>query len=99
MVHPHFAVVKEHVLDIFEGMYGEDATEATLRVDPSDRDVDPGPFYETLSQLFNVPFDEDLEQFGGFGGTLKQTIEFIASRWDGKTLVELEAVNDGGMDD
>jgi hypothetical protein len=99
MPHEHLAIVKQHVLDLFEGLYGEDATEATLKLDPNDLDLDPVPFYELLSERFNVPFDPDLEQFGGFGGTLAQTIEFIAARWDGTTLVEVEAAGDGGMDD
>jgi hypothetical protein len=32
-----------------------------------------------------VEQDEDNDYFGGYGGTVAQTIEFLAERWDGKT--------------
>ena len=36
--------------------------------------------------MFAVPYDDDNDYFGGYGGPVKQTIAFIAKNWDGKTL-------------
>lgn len=92
MAHKNAPAVKKEVLGLFEDMYGDDAAGGgdVLAVDPNDFDLDPGPFYEMLSERFAVPFDDDNDYFGGFGGTLQHTIDFIASRWDGKTLNEAE---------
>ena len=97
----HFALVKERVLALFEDMYGDEAGVVTLAIDPTDFDLDPGPFYERLSETFDVPFDDERAPFGGFGGSLGHTIEHIAARWDGKTLVQGArwADDEGGMDD
>ena len=77
------ARVEKLVLELFQEHYpGEH--DRPLEIDPNDFDLDPVPFYEALSSTFGVPFDEQKSNFGGFGGTLRDTIDHIASRWDGK---------------
>jgi hypothetical protein len=77
------ARVKELVLEMFEAHYPGDLDDP-LEIDPNDFDLDPCPFYETLSSTFGVPFDDEESNFGGFGGTLGETIAYIAARWDGE---------------
>ena len=78
-------IVKNHVLELFEGIYGEEV-EDVLATDPNDFDLDPSMFYELLQEMFGVEYDDDNDYFGGFGGSVQDTINFIASRWDGETL-------------
>jgi CBS domain containing-hemolysin-like protein len=71
---------------MFEDMYpGDESEEQILATDPNDFDVDPSMFYETLQERLGVAYDEDNDDFGGYGGTVAQTITFLAARWDGKT--------------
>ena len=89
------STVKAHVLEAFEAHFGE-VDGDPLEMDPNDFDLDPVPFYEGLSELFDVDFDEDNDNFGGFGGTIAETIAFIVKHWDGKTL---NTADDDDMDD
>ena len=75
--------VEKIVLDTFDGFSGG-SVEDPLTTDPNDFDLDPVPFYEELSEMFGVPFDDTNDYFGGYGGTIEHTIGFIAERWDGK---------------
>jgi glyoxylase-like metal-dependent hydrolase (beta-lactamase superfamily II) len=80
------ARVQEIVLEEWEGIYGDDMSEAEiLKTDPNDFDMDPSMFYEVLQERLEVDYDEDNDYFGGYGGTVAKTIEFLAERWDGKT--------------
>jgi len=87
------AKVRTDVLAIVAHIYRDkQRTEAQiLAFDPNDIDaLDPAMLYEILVERYGVEFDEDDDNFGGFGGTIAKTIEFIAARWDGETLNEVE---------
>lgn len=79
--------MERHVLNLFEAAFAEEqiptARSAVLKTNPNRFDTDPAPFYDSLAELFGIPDDETSDDFGGFGGRLEQTIDFIASRWDG----------------
>jgi hypothetical protein len=83
--------VKAKVLEIVRHIYGDQGDDAKLvAFDPNDVDApDPAMLYELLGEVFAVEADGE-ESFGGFGGTVAETIAFIASRWDGKTVREVE---------
>ena len=90
---------KQIVLEQFQMFYPDDWTEAKiLETDPNDFDVDPCPFYETLQGMFGVKDDPDNDDFGGWGGTIADTIAFVEKHWDGK-LREAEASGDDDDDD
>jgi hypothetical protein len=87
----HHAKVAQHVLHLYQSTIDPDAELATvLSVDPNDFDLDPSPFYEALEATFKVE-DPSKHEFAGYGGTLKQTIEFIAARWKGGEIKTSEA--------
>jgi len=77
--------VQKHVLELFEGIYGDDVDDV-LSTDPNDFDMDPSMFYELLQEMFAVPYDDDNDYFGGYGGAVRDTIKFLADNWDGETL-------------
>jgi hypothetical protein len=84
--HPHYAEVKKELLWLYAACFGSQAGETEeqiLATDPNDFDVDPAGFYEWLPDKFGVPFDDKLDYFGGFGGTIADTIAFITLRWNG----------------
>lgn len=83
---------KKEVLRIARHIYGPDRTDAELqKFDPNDVDeMDPGVFYELLCERFGIVGDDDDDDFEGFGGPLAKTIRFVAARWDGRTLNDIE---------
>ncbi len=70
---------KAQVISLFRDFYSADdwAEDKILDTDPNGFDLDPGPFYEQLQEMFNVADDPDSQYFGGFGGKVSQTIAFI----------------------
>ena len=77
------AAVQAKVLEIFRLFYdggAKDTVSKILKTDPNAYDLDPGPFYETLAEVFEIDFDDDEGDFGGMGGTVAQTIDFISSQ-------------------
>jgi len=87
----HHSKVAQHVLRLYQSTIDPDAELATvLSVDPNDFDLDPSPFYEALEQTFKVE-DPSKHEFAGYGGTLKETIEFIAARWKGGEITTSDA--------
>ena len=77
----HRAKVAQLVLQLYQSTVDPDAElPNALAFDPNDFDVDPSPFYEALEETFKVE-DPSKHAFAGYGGTLKQTIDFIAARW------------------
>jgi hypothetical protein len=90
----HRSNVAQHVLQLYQETIDPDARlPAVLTVDPNDFDLDPGPFYEALEQLFKVE-DTTHHAYAGYGGTIEQTIDFIASRWTGATPQQPDDVVD-----
>jgi hypothetical protein len=82
----HHERVKAFVLKVFEGSVNPDLVpEEALDIDPNDDDADPSVFYSTLDAVFGVA-DEDSLAFDGYGGTVRETIDFIARRWKGGEL-------------
>ena len=82
---PHYEKTKTAVLRAFRMIYGKEESEAkVLAIDPNDFDLDPSMFYEMLQDGFGVPPDPSNDYFGGYGGTVADTIAFLAARWDGK---------------
>jgi hypothetical protein len=78
------ARVEAEVLALFRDCYhGDESTAEILDTDPNDFDLDPSMFYELLEDRFGVPQDPANTYFGGYGGTVEATIEFLAARWDG----------------
>jgi hypothetical protein len=62
-----------------------------LTFDPNEVDeLDPNLLYELLVARYGVPFDDSKDYFGGYGGTIGHTIDFLTARWDGKTLNDVE---------
>jgi len=71
-------VIEERVLLMFAAVYGD----ASLRMDPDDRDRDPGPFYQAIKETFDLePPAKKTAAFDGLAGTLKQLIDAIHARW------------------
>ncbi len=65
-----------------------------LAFDPEDLDErNPSDLYTMLADRYGVEPDERDENHGGFGGTIANTIDYLAKHWDGRTLNEI-AVND-----
>jgi hypothetical protein len=82
---PQHGRIQQEVLSAFRTFYPQDATdEAILAIDPNDYDLDPSPFYEYLEERFGVPGDPEQDYFGGYGGSIRDTIAFLTPRWDGK---------------
>ena len=80
------AQVQKLVLELWEDIYGDDMEVAEiLETDPNDFDLDPSMFYELLQEKLGVPYDDEDDYFGGYGGTVAKTIAFLAERWDGET--------------
>ena len=87
------AKVQADVVAIVAKIYRDKKrTEAQiLAFDPNDIDeLDPSMLYEILSERYAVEFDDENDLFGGFGGKVSHTIEFIAGRWDGTTMIDVE---------
>lgn len=85
--HPNYARTLAAVLDAFRASFPSDEDETDeqiLDIDPNDFDMDPSPFYEYLEARFGVPQDEDEDYFGGYGGSVRDTVAFLTPRWDGK---------------
>jgi hypothetical protein len=83
------ALMQEMVLELWAEIYGDDmSTEEILETDPNDFDLDPSIFYESLQERFDVPFDDDNDAFGGYGGSVADTITFLTKHWDGETGLE-----------
>jgi hypothetical protein len=81
---PRYAEVKKLVIGIYGGFFDHELSDdELLATDPNDFDADPSIFYETLVARFGVPYDEEHDYFGGYGGTIADTIAFITPRWDG----------------
>ncbi|MDB4961226.1 MAG: hypothetical protein JWP01_1225 [Myxococcales bacterium] len=90
----HRSKVAQHVLQLYQETIDPDARmPSVLAVDPNDFDLDPGPFYEALEQLFQVE-DATNQAYAGYGGTIEQTIDFIASRWKGGVPAQPDDVVD-----
>ncbi len=84
------STVADYVFFIFQGVYGAAGAqfariEDVLAIDPNEWDVDPSPFYETLEAVFGVA-DPTKTYFDGYGGRIKDTIEFVTRRWKGGAL-------------
>ena len=83
-----FTRLQELVLGQFRDMYHvdeEDLSDAqVLEEDPNSYDRDPSEFYEVLQARFAVPPDESNDDFGGYGGSVRDTIAFLLPRWDGE---------------
>jgi len=87
MANPNRAQLEREILEMARQIYGPKKTDAQLLAfDPNDLDeMDPSIFYELLGERYGVESDPDDDYFGGFGGPISKTIDFIAARWDGKT--------------
>jgi len=84
------AKVEAIVLELWSGIYGDDMErDEILKTDPNDFDLDPSMFYELLQERLGVPYDDDNDYFGGYGGSVASTIKFLADNWDGETDNEL----------
>lgn len=85
------SVVADYVFFIFRGCYGGanfSSIEDVLAIDPNEWDVDPAPFYETLDAVFGVA-DPQKSYFDGYGGRVRDTVDFITKRWKGGKLPPL----------
>jgi len=79
-------VVSIKVFGLFRGIYGvEWPDEKILEFDPNDFDMDPSMFYELLQEEYGVEYDDGASYFGGYGGRVADTVQFIAKNWDGET--------------
>ncbi len=90
---PPRSLVGDYVFYIFRGCFGGDDSEferlvEVLDVDPNEWDMDPSPFYGTLEAVFRVA-DPTKMAFDGYGGTVRDTVKFITSRWKGGALPPL----------
>jgi hypothetical protein len=80
------AKLQGEILAMAKDIYGNRSDAELLALDPNDIDeMDPSIFYELLAERYGVASDPDNDYFGGYGGPISKTIDFIASRWDGKT--------------
>jgi len=80
------ALLQGEILAMARQVYGDLPDARLLALDPNDVDeMDPATFYEMIGEKFGVTGDPTKQNFAGFGGTIKQLIEFVGSRWDGKT--------------
>ncbi|MEZ6185417.1 MAG: hypothetical protein R3F62_10455 [Planctomycetota bacterium] len=69
------------VLDAYREIYGDSQSEdEILSTDPNGYDLDPSHFYESLQETFGVPYDPSNDYFGGYGGTVQDTVDFLHSR-------------------
>lgn len=70
-------------------------TEKLLRFEPNTiDDADPSMFYDALSSQFGI----ELQHGGGFGGTIGDTIAFVAKRWNGKKIHPVEGLPRASLD-
>ncbi|MDQ3338247.1 MAG: hypothetical protein M4D80_24035 [Myxococcota bacterium] len=80
------ASLRNEILAMARQLYGDKTDEELLALDPNDIDaMDPSMFYELLGEKYGVEADPDNDDFGGFGGPIKNLIAFVDARWDGKT--------------
>lgn len=83
------AQLQTEILAMAKELYGDLSDAELLALDPNNIDeMDPSMFYELLQEKYGVQPDENNDCFGGFGGKISKTIEFIAARWDGKSKTE-----------
>jgi len=69
--------------------------EQILAFDPDDLDEqDPAKLYTVLGERYGVEPDERDDNHGGFGGTIANTVDYIAKHWDGRTLNDVELDDD-----
>ena len=80
------AQLQAEILAMARQLYGDRPDAQLLAMDPNDIDaMDPSMFYELLGERYGVSDDPTNSYFGGFGGPISHTIEFVAGRWDGTT--------------
>ena len=80
------AQLQAEILAMARQLYGDRPDAQLLAMDPNDIDaMNPSMFYELLAERYGVTDDPTNSYFGGFGGAISHTIEFIAGRWDGTT--------------
>jgi hypothetical protein len=80
------ALLQGEILAMARSLYGDRSDAELLALDPNSIDeMDPATFYEMVGEKFGVEGDPSNENFGGFGGPIRSLIEFVGSRWDGKT--------------
>jgi hypothetical protein len=82
-------LVTDAVLAIFAGFFGAPPTDG-LDTDPNAFDQDPAPFYEEIVAAFGIAFDDADDNFGGLGGTLAKTIDYVVSTWQLQNLAAIE---------
>jgi hypothetical protein len=80
------AQLQTEILAMVRQLYGDRSDAQLLAMDPNEIDaMDPSMFYELLGERYGVADDPTNSYFGGFGGTISHTIDFIAAHWDGTT--------------
>jgi hypothetical protein len=80
------ALLQTEILAMARQVYGDRSDDQLLALDPNSIDeMDPATFYEMIQEKYGVASDPSLQNFGGFGGPIRKLIEFVGSRWDGKT--------------
>ena len=80
------ALLQTEILAMARQVYGDRSDAELLALDPSSVDeMDPATFYEMIAEKYGVAGDPANQNFGGFGGPIATLIEFVGSRWDGKT--------------
>jgi hypothetical protein len=80
------ALLQTEILAMARQVYGDRSDAQLLALDPNEIDeMDPATFYEMISEKYGVEGDPADSNFGGFGGPIEKLIEFVGSRWDGKT--------------
>jgi hypothetical protein len=92
--------LQREILSMAREIYGDQSDGQLLALDPNDIDeMDPSIFYELLQERYGVATDPDNDYFGGYGGPISKTIDFIAAGWDGKTNKATETPPEDWLED